>query len=344
MKIQLLTLALSMFFVHNIAGAKTQHTISRLSPNAELRFYGSCDASGAVAISAGKFAVADDEDNVIRVYDANTGGAPIMQYDLSYDKDLKINTDRFGRPLPAPLEEMDIEAATGLNGEAYWVTSHGRDSKGRIAPDRLRFFATSINLEEQQVNLSSPAVTDLLEVLATDPGMESYKLMEASLKSPKAVGGLALEGMTARPNGGLLFGFRNPVPENKALMVELKNPKDLLGGKKAELGKPVRLDLGGRGVRGLSYWRGQYLIAAGAADEGFNPALYRWYGEGSVPTEIRINLPANFNIEAFFTPEEQQRFMVLSDDGGRRLGGEKPCKKLKNANEKFFRGLWVETI
>src|ERR1041384_1457792 len=43
----------------------------------ELTFTGMCDASGAVPLDDHLFAVADDEDNVLRVYDADRGGSPL---------------------------------------------------------------------------------------------------------------------------------------------------------------------------------------------------------------------------------------------------------------------------
>lgn len=49
----------------------------------EVRFEGTCDASGAVPLSASSFAVADDEDNVLRVYDAERGGGPLYAGDIS---------------------------------------------------------------------------------------------------------------------------------------------------------------------------------------------------------------------------------------------------------------------
>lgn len=308
----------------------------------EMRFIGSCDASGAVAISDKLFAVADDEDNVIRVYDADLGGLPLLQHDLSYDNSLKPVRDAYGRPTtPAPLSEMDIEAATEIGGQAYWITSHGRDKMGRPAPERLRFFATPIDFIGAKISLTAPAVTDLLSALLHEPSLKPFNLDQAATKPPKAPGGLNLEGMTGMPGDRLLLGFRNPLPANRALLLILRNPTSILQGAKPELERPILLDLAGRGVRGLSYWQGQYWLAAGDFAETPNPALYRWPGPGSLPMEMGIDLPSEFNIEAFYTPDSRLDFMLLSDDGNMNIDG-KPCKKLKDAKQKFFRGLWVK--
>jgi hypothetical protein len=53
--------------------------------------------------------------------------------------------------------------------------------------------------------------------------------LEAAEKlPPKAKGGLNIEGLAATPDQELLIGFRNPIPEDKALVLVLTNPKDLL--------------------------------------------------------------------------------------------------------------------
>src|SRR5918995_705524 len=48
-----------------------------------VQFEGACDASGAVPVDERHFAVADDEDNVLRVYDAFAGGPPVRRTNLS---------------------------------------------------------------------------------------------------------------------------------------------------------------------------------------------------------------------------------------------------------------------
>ena len=57
--------------------------LSAASSSAEVVFTGMCDASGAGPLSAHTFAVADDEANVLRVYDADRGGSPLYERDIS---------------------------------------------------------------------------------------------------------------------------------------------------------------------------------------------------------------------------------------------------------------------
>ncbi|HTE55113.1 MAG TPA: hypothetical protein VK698_29880, partial [Kofleriaceae bacterium] len=57
----------------------------RWSLSQPIVFTGACDASGAAGLSGGRIAVADDEDNHLRVYDLDAGGAPLELLDVSAD-------------------------------------------------------------------------------------------------------------------------------------------------------------------------------------------------------------------------------------------------------------------
>lgn len=304
-------------------------------------FLGMCDASGAVPLSADRFAVADDEDNVLRVYDANRGGPPLWQKDLSDQLGLPQRPPKkSGKPRPPP--ETDLEAATRIGDVALWLTSHGRNSAGEEAPERVRLFATTLPRgDDQGLELMGRPVTQLLDALLADPRYTRFDLAHASQLAPKAPGGLNIEGMTARNEGGVWIGLRSPVPEGHALVLPLHNPLAVVRDQAAlALGDPVLLDLQGRGVRALSYWHGQYLIAAGHTAEQQDPRLFLWDGTSANAKLAAVQPPPELNPEGFFTPEERSEFLVLSDDGSVSIEG-KPCKKQKDPRKKRFRGAWL---
>ena len=58
----------------------------------EIVYTGMCDASAAVALTSDLLAVADDEDNAIRVYKGGQGGSPIRSYELS--RFLSVDTQK----------------------------------------------------------------------------------------------------------------------------------------------------------------------------------------------------------------------------------------------------------
>lgn len=310
----------------------------RKSSRREVLFTGMCDASGAVPISKRLFAIADDEDNVLRIYDADVGGAPLSSYDMSASIDAlkteKKEKKKKKRRKPPKGIETDIEAATRIGDMAVWLTSHGRSTSGVRKPARLRFFATTVS---EPISLIGSAYDTLLEDLLASPSLTGMGLEAAALLPVKA-GGLNLEGMTATPDGGILIGFREPLFEGKAIVVLIQNPTEMVRGARPRLAAPSVLNLGGGGVRGISWWRGKYLIASGA--EGHSSRLFSWTLEEGVRPLASIDL-VDFDAEAFFTPEERSEVLVFSDDGRRPVEG-RPCKKVKDRSKKSFRGRWVD--
>jgi hypothetical protein len=294
-----------------------------------VRFDGACDASGAVAVDERHFAVADDEDNVLRVYDAMAGGEAVRKTNLSKQIALKKRG------------EADIEAATSLDGRAFWLTSHGRNAKGDEDPNRSLFITTELPSLDEKVEVHGEVYRDLLGDLTREPALARYDLQRASEIAPKDPGGLNIEGLTATPDGRLLIGFRSPVPGGKALILPLENPDALYTSGKPRFGTPIELGLDGLGVRALSWWRGSYLIAAGPSTGGGPHRLYRWGGTGTAPRLTAESVFAGANPEAFFTAENNDEILVLSDDGTREIRG-KACKKLKGKKHKSFRGLWLK--
>jgi hypothetical protein len=302
-------------------------------------FTGMCDASGAVEVSERVFAVADDEDNVIRTYDADRGGRSLAKFDLSSSLGLPMKGgDGTGKSKRAP--ETDLEAATRIGDHAYWITSHGRNTKGKLKRERLRFFATTLPQDGVPLELVGAAYEGLLDDLLAEPRLARFRLNDAASLAPKAPGGFNLEGMTARHEGGVWLGFRNPVPERKALLVPLLNPDAIVrAAQRAKFGDPVTFDLGGLGIRSLSSWRNRYLIAAGHYADGAPAKLFAWNGKSEPALVPGLDF-GGFNPEAFFTPDARERILLLSDDGTLPMDGVS-CSDLRDESDKRFRGAWV---
>jgi hypothetical protein len=329
-------------------GAHPPATARSAAPRASTRrptvhFEGACDASGAVPLDAHRFAVADDEDSVLRIYDAERGGAPLYTVDVSRELGL-AEKQRKKKPKPKRESkrrkppETDIEAATAIGERAYWITSHARTKSGKRDPARFKFFATLLPTRENAQAIGTP-YTALVDDMLSDPRLARLGL-DRAVEVPPAEGGLNVEGLSATPDGKLLIGLRQPVSEGKAIVLTLENADGVVHGAKAKFGAPVLLDLGGLGVRALSWWHGSYLVVAGSGSTGPASRLYRWDGS-TTPQQLSGVSFADLNPEGFFTPEARTEILVLSDDGTRLVGGE-PCKELKNVEQKRFRGLWLD--
>lgn len=312
-------------------GARTPPPAPRTPPGADrvVVFTGTCDASAAVPIDRRRFALGDDEDNVLRVYDAERGGGPRGAFDVTP----ALGLSGRGRA------EADIEAGTRLGELALWLTSHGRRKSGKLAPDRLRLFATTLPGPMSLRPVGRP-YRGLLEDLLADTRFARFGLAAAATLPPQVPGGLNVEGMTTTGEDQVLIGFRNPVPDGKALLVPIVNAREVPQGARARFGEPITLDLGGLGVRSLSTWRGRTLIVAGAIAHGRGSKLFTWTGPGAPAHAVPGLDLTGFNPEAFFTPEDRDDILVLSDDGEQLVDGE-PCKSLEDPSGKSFRGVWL---
>lgn len=102
------------------------------SSAATTTYRGMCDASAAVGLPGDRFVVANDEDNVLRIYKR---GVPDVQATVLLSDFL------------ASTEEVDIEGAARIGDRIYWITSHGQNKNGKDRPSRLRLFATQISAQ-----------------------------------------------------------------------------------------------------------------------------------------------------------------------------------------------------
>ncbi len=290
-------------------------------------FEGMCDASGSVPLDEQHFLVVDDEDNLLRVYDADRGGPPQHTHDVSSEL-----------PLAKPKAEADLEAVTRIGDEAYYLASHGRKRSGKRDNNRLLFFATTLPASDKAPHVVG-AATSLLDAFERAPALADFGLSEAATRAPTAENGLNLEGMTAAGDGSVWIGFRNPVPRGRALLVRLENPREVVRGQAPRLGKPLLLDLGGLGIRALTTWRGQQLLIAGPSGSGGPFRLYRFSRDAGAELVAGVDFEG-FGPEGFFSSEGRDELLILSDDGTRIIDGV-PCKQLVDPRRKRFPGLWL---
>jgi len=292
-----------------------------------------CDASGAVPISSNLFAVACDEDNILRLYRSDRPGAPVKQFDLNAFLEVR------GKSL-----EADLEGAARIGNRAFWIGSHGRNKDGKERLNRHRLFATDIQASNGEFTLAPVGrpYRRLLDDLLADSRFDQFHLAEASRLTPKAPGALNIEGLCATPEDQLWIAFRNPVPAGKALLIPLLNPNEVIEGKPARFGPAVQLDLGGRGIRDIAWHAGVYMIIAGSWHGGGHFQLYRWAGPGAKPEPLQVDHLNNYHPEALviYPQHGLQEFQVLSDDGTFLIDGC-ACKDLKDPDRRSFRSFWV---
>lgn len=308
---------------------------ARPAADPALEYFGTCSASAGAFLDAAHFVVASDEDAVLRVYRLNAL-RPVATLDVSGF--LELNRKR---------PEVDLEGAARAGDRIWWIGSHSRTAEGRRAPNRQRLFATRLLPAGPSGAPGLEPVgrpySRLLDDILAEPTLGNVPLAEAAARAPEE-GGLNIEGLAAAPDGTLWIGFRSPVSAGRALLVPILNPEVVLQGERARLGKPVQLELDGLGVRDLLWAGGRCWILAGPDGGSGNFRLYAWEGPGRAARAMPwpASLPRRFRPEALLAPavEKPERFLVLSDDGGRRIG-DCTCQELSDPAQRRFRALWL---
>ncbi len=337
--------------------------------NAQLEYYatreykGMCDASGAVTIGSEYFAIANDEDNEIRIYKTDSNGIPVGTLDLSKFFQLDKGGSR--------KTELDIEGAARIGSDVYWITSHGRSNSGKIRANRHSFFITPVrDGESGLLNPTNPKPYRFLmerllaSKLVGSPQRDPFGLHHATQFQNDAYPRLApkkeganIEGLTSLPDGSLLLGFRNPIPGKKAILAVLANPKSVAEKHAAADFRDMRtVDLGGRGIRAMETWKGGagfpegVFVVAGPAGGKTDFALYFMAvdktGHLSDP-ELVGQFPAGgMNPEAMIIDPQLglKRVVIMNDDGTHKIKGQQ-CKdwsgmgQMQNA---AFRAYWFD--
>ena len=303
------------------------------APATVLEHAGMCDASAAIAIGNDHFVVANDEDNLLRLYSNSQSGTPVQTFVIP---SLPVLPD-------VKHGEVDIEGAARIGNRIYWIASHGSNKEAKARPHRRRLFATDIVMAGAKAALTEAgsAYLDLLAAMDQPGAMGSFKLGNAARMAPEAEGGLNIEGLAATPDGALLIGFRNPLAGDKALLIRLENPDSVLGigGAKGApvFGKPIALALGGLGIRSIEYVDAlkAYLIVAGPNKSDGVFKVFKWSGQdGAAPELLNIAFEGGFRPEALFALNNGTGLRVLSDDGDEKVGGG-ACKDAAPGLRKF---------
>ena len=294
-----------------------------------ITFHGSSDSSAAFAIDGSRFVVADDENNILRVYDEGKPSLPVQTID-SLQKFLADVADA----------EADIEASAVIGDTVYWIGSHGRNKKGKLRLARHVICAAKFEVAdsgELKFNFIGKPYRRLLHDLVGCSFADELslgkiaKLDDSSEKSlaPKK-DGVNIEGMTAGSDGALYIGFRNPLFDGKALVVKLMNPYEVVSaGQRCRFEGPILLDLKERGIRSMEYDRKSELcyIIAGEKDSENDFSVYSWQpkSDSKLIEVVRISPENRFNPEAAFIRGD--KLYLLSDDGAMpvKVGSPAEC-------------------
>ncbi len=302
---------------------------SAAAAEASRTYHGCCDASAAAVLNDDLFAIASDEENVLRLYRRDVGGLPVATV---------------GAPVVPPgapgKTEADLEGAARLGDLIFWAGSHSRNSDGKPRPTRHVLFATRIRGEGAAARLEAfgRPFRGLITAMVAAPELARFQLARAAERSGEAAGGLNIEALAVGTGDSLLIGFRNPVPEKKALLVPLLNPRETVEGAAARFGSAHLVPLGGLGLRDALRVGDRLLLLAGPAEGGGRHRLYVWEEGAPSAREVTGAVPKGYQAESILGvgPPEQRGVELLSDDGGEKVGGVR-CAELRDPLRRVFR-------
>ena len=219
----------------------------------------------------------------------------------------------------------DLEGlALDRSGNLYALTSHSRDRDGEEKKSRYKL----VRFRVEGNSVVSPIVVKGLKPALI--AMHPVLAQAAGIEDVKDDGGFNIEALEISPDQQtMLIGFRSPLLDDRAIIAFVENPSAIF-----ETGEPPRiaakletLDLGGNGIRGMSYIPilDGYLITSGPVSrEQVHFQLWFWSGQSGAPAR-RVTVPGlqGFEHAEGVCPtviDGRQRIMIVSDDGSREEG------------------------
>lgn len=316
---------------------------------------GIADASAAIAIDDEYMIVANDETNLLYVYNRAQSGLPVATYDYNQGNVLSLTDGSAGN-----WKEVDVEAAVRSivqPNKIFLLGSMSNSSSFNNKPNRNRLFSLNVTGTGSSTSFSNEgAYSNLRQRLITwgDGHGYNFTASAADGKDPKLIDGFNVEGMVFAPDNSTMYiGFRAPlVPtagRTRAVIAPIADFESWYNNGSPTgnptIGTPVELNLGGRGIRDLiRLSSGLYVILAGNYDDApLNGAVYRWTGNvADAPVELpSFNITA-FNAEAAMQVNEGgnislNKLQIITDNGSNILYNDgNEAKDLAQNNYKKF--------
>jgi hypothetical protein len=301
---------------------------------------GYSDASAAIALDSNYMVIGDDEINSLFVSARHQSGLYVKNFD--YSSLVGISGS----------DEVDVEAcakSVAHSGRVYWTGSMSNSGSSNVyKPNSNTLFATDISGTGATANISVTGHYQGLrqQLVSWDHNSNSDKFgftaSTANEMDAKAIDGFNVEGMVIGPdNTSLYIGFRAPlVPATSvtptssnrtmALIIPITNFETWFGNTGSPsanptFGTPVKVDLGGRGIRDIvKLSSGVYVIIAGKYDgtDPTNGAVYQWTGNAAdAPVQITSLNITDLNAEAVLEIDDANgnikgdRLEIISDNG-----------------------------
>ena len=228
---------------------------------------GTSDGSTAITTGTDYMWVADDENQIIRLYSTTNSGSPLKE--INFNNDLGSSS------------EIDLEGSYRNGNNIYWMGSHTETSRSVI-------FGT---VETENGIQSTLAYTGKYTNLRND--LISWDNNNGHGKGAKHYGletTLEIEGFSIDPNniGGALLALRAPLVEGKALLIPITNLETIITeGGSANFGSPIELDLESHSFRSIDCNEFGCVIIGGPVSNVTDFRLFTWNGNPEEKAELR---------------------------------------------------------
>lgn len=175
----------------------------------------------------------------------------------------------------------------GITTDGTWVYVVGSQSRGKGASlARFKFDAATRTVSGVE---SLAGLEDMLAAVVPAAGATEANGKKSRKNQASA---LNIEGLAWDPKGSrLLLGVRAPVVEGMALAVplRLRDAARPLSADNVSVEAPLRIDLGGSGIRGIEHnaAAGEFLVIAGHPTGARDFRLVRWPGAGTAVENVQ---------------------------------------------------------
>lgn len=225
----------------------------------------------------------------------------------------------------SPGKFDDLEGlTTDSAGFVYAITSHSRNSKGEEKKSREKL----VRFRVEGNRLTSVRIRNDLKRALT--AAHPLLAKAAAIADVKGEGGFNIEALEfSADQRNLMIGFRSPLDTGWALVATIKNPAEMFESGAAPNVSPdlIRLDLGGDGLRGMSWvpaLQGYLLISGPVTKAKTQFRLWFWNGQADAkarPAEVE-GLPGFEHAEGVTSAviDGKPRIVIVSDDGSREEG------------------------
>jgi len=269
------------------------------------KFYNVFEPSGATTLADGKVLVVEDESSAhsLQLLEIENNNNIVEIGNLYLTKKIKKIFKK---------EVEDLESITSDNNLIYASTSFTTTKNHKVKGARNRLIMFTYN---------DGAIEDVY--LYKNLKQVLYKHFPKIFKETLfSSGDINIEGLSFNPHTkSLLIGFRAPLDDGQALLVDIKNPKEIfLENKEPIFSDIIRLNLNGKGIRDITFDEqkgGYWIIAGSSGNRNSNFQLWFWDRKKSKVQRVKNHPNIGFGegITVINKDSSNVGLLIVEDDG-----------------------------